>query len=206
MVLPSEVPVMVLPEATLFPGVILPLYIFEPRYRRMLADVLQGERMFSVAMRRTASPRSGPSPIAGLGLVRACVRGQDGTSHLVLQGLCRIELGKAVRHRPYRVHQVRPLAPPDTDNVVIDALVAKVRELINIRLVQVPKQGMDHYEEHVRQVQNPGELADFVSGTLLSHPGARQVILESVDLERRLKHLIHFLLADIEQDEQQNPP
>ena len=51
MELPSAVPVMTLPSATLFPQALLPLYIFEPRYRRMLADTLKAHRMFIVAKR-----------------------------------------------------------------------------------------------------------------------------------------------------------
>ena len=49
MMIPSEVPVMTLPNATLFPQALLPLYIFEPRYRQMLVDMLHSHRMFSVA-------------------------------------------------------------------------------------------------------------------------------------------------------------
>ena len=101
MELPSEVPVMTLPNATLFPQALLPLYIFEPRYRQMLADALHSNRMFSVAMRRPGSTRETPLPVAGLGLIRVSVGHRDGTSHLILQGLVRVELGKAVRYKPY---------------------------------------------------------------------------------------------------------
>ena len=70
MKLPSEVPVMTLPNATLFPQALLPLYIFEPRYRRMLADSLNTDRMFSVAMQKPGRTRETPSPVAGLGLIQ----------------------------------------------------------------------------------------------------------------------------------------
>ena len=97
MKLPSEVAVMTLPEATLFPQALLPLYIFEPRYRQMLADALHSNRMFSVAMQRPGSTREAPSPVAGLGLIRVSVGHRDGTSHLILQGIARVELEQAVR-------------------------------------------------------------------------------------------------------------
>src|SRR5687767_10942678 len=84
--LPREVPVMTLPNATLFPQALLPLYIFEPRYRQMLADALHSHRMFSVAMQRPDRMREAPLPVAGLGLIRVSVGHKDGTSHLILQG------------------------------------------------------------------------------------------------------------------------
>src|SRR5690242_12871298 len=129
MKLPREVPVMTLPNATLFPHALQPLYIFEPRYRQMLADVLASGRVFAIAMQRPGYTREIPAPVAGLGLVRVAVRHADGTSHLVLHGLARVELGEVVRYRPYRIQRVRPLWTPPCDTVTADALVAKVREL-----------------------------------------------------------------------------
>src|SRR6184192_2925542 len=127
MKIPLEVPVMTLPNATLFPQALLPLYIFEPRYRQMLADALDSNRMFSVAMQRPGNTRESPSPIAGLGLIRVSVGHRDGTSHLILQGLARVEIENTVRYKPYRVNRIRALPTPPCDNVAVDALLAKVR-------------------------------------------------------------------------------
>src|SRR5437764_13933508 len=92
--LPTHVPVMPLPGAVLFPHALLPLYIFEPRYRAMLQHALKQDRMFCVALIKP--PRSDwrrPSDffaVASVGLVRACVERGDGTSNLILQGLQRV--------------------------------------------------------------------------------------------------------------------
>src|SRR5579863_9614927 len=134
MKLPHEVPVMTLPHATLFPQALLPLFIFEPRYRKMLVDSLNTSRMFSVAMQKPGRKRETPSPVAGLGLIRVSVGHNDGTSHLVLQGLARVELIDAVQYKPYRVQRIRPLETPPSNDVVVDALLAKVRELLEERI------------------------------------------------------------------------
>src|SRR6266545_1050040 len=125
---------MTLPNATLFPQALLPLYIFEPRYRQMLADALHSNRMFSVAMRRPGASRETPLPVAGVGLIRVSVGHKDGTSHLILQGLARVELEELVRYKPYRVQRIRPLQTPPCDSVAADALLAKVRELLQERI------------------------------------------------------------------------
>src|SRR6478672_2250279 len=108
MKIPPEVPVMILPSATLFPQALLPLYIFEPRYRQMLADALHSHRMFCVAMQRPTTTRESAAPIAGLGLIRVSVGHKDGTSHLILQGIARVQLKDAVRYKPYRVQRINP--------------------------------------------------------------------------------------------------
>jgi ATP-dependent Lon protease len=218
MEIPNAVPVMTLPTATLFPQALLPLYIFEPRYRQMLADTLKAGRMFSVAMQRPDRTRETPCTVAGLGLIRVSVDHSDGTSHLILQGVSRVELGAAVQSKPYRVHAIRPLQPQPADSVTIDALVAKVHELVERRVslgglpfpFPISKSG-DEAESaptssasaaeiltYLEKLPDADQVADLVSCALLSEAGHRQTILETVEVEPRLKHLVHFLLAEIE--------
>jgi len=198
---------MTLPNATLFPQALLPLYIFEPRYRKMLADALHSNRMFSVAMRRPGSSRETPLPVAGLGLIRVSVGHKDGTSHLILQGLTRVELEDAVRYKPYRVQRIRPLPTPPCDSVAADALLAKVRELVQERLKlglpfsfpgeQPPAFPAKEVIGYLDSISNPEQAADLVSCAVLAGASERQAILEAVDVETRLRRLIQFLLRDI---------
>src|SRR5262249_38851139 len=216
MKLPREVPVMTLPNATLFPAALLPLYIFEPRYRQMLADALESTRMVSVAMQRPGSKRESPSPVAGLGLIRVSVGHRDGTSHLILQGIARVELEQTVRYKPYRVQRIRPLQAPPCDSVRVDALVAKVRELLQQRNelgLPFPSPVMnpenagnkpasasfspEEILKYLDSITDPEQTADLVSCAVLPGGLERQTILETVDVEARLRRLVHFLLAEI---------
>ena len=76
-------PSMVLPGTQLFPNALLPLFIFEPRYRAMLAHALAGPRMFCVASVKPgvleAADDDDLHSVSGVGLVRACVGKEDGT-------------------------------------------------------------------------------------------------------------------------------
>ncbi len=221
MQLPLAVPVMTLPNVILFPQAMLPLYIFEPRYRRMLADTLTTHRMFAVAMQRPGRTRATPFPVGGLGLIRAAVTNKDGTSNLILQGLARVELADTVRYRPYRVNCIRPIPTVSTkSDLATHALTERVLELVGERLKQgfelpfktleklageiqassdepVAVQAFRHVIQHLTQLQDPEQLADLVSATLLPQAHERQVILETRGLEERLGHLIRFLLAEI---------
>lgn len=219
MLLPAEAPVMTLSGAILFPQAMLPLYIFEPRYRKMLADALAGDRVFCIAMQRPGASRETPSQIAGLGLIRAAVTAKDGTSHVILQGLSRVELGKAKKYKPYRVHPIEPLSTTGHDSVAVDALTVKVLDLVAQRFQKTgdfPPQvtqafeKLDELEEpgspknspaesivkYLTKVQDPDQLADLVSFTMLGKASQRQTILETTNLERRLKFLVHFLMAE----------
>jgi Lon protease-like protein len=226
MLLPAEVPVMTLNGAILFPQAMLPLYIFEPRYRKMLQEALETHRMFAVAMQKPTTQRESPAQVAGLGLIRAAVKNPDGTSHLILQGVCRLKLGKVKRYRPYRVHEVKPIETTGNDSVAVDALTVKLLDLVAERFAQgkdYPPQIVEALKKveaaenpgdaptntpaenivkYLSKVQNPDHLADLVSCTLLPTPLQRQQILETANLEARLKFLIHFLIAEIQQGNQ----
>src|SRR5271170_269110 len=129
--LPAEAPVMVLPGASLFPSSLLPLYIFEKRYRAMLASSLERNRVFCVAQMKPADIADAGEchAVAGLGMIRACVANANGTSHLILQGLARVRLTNFVQHEPFPVAQIRELRSDVENEVEADALGRKVIEL-----------------------------------------------------------------------------
>lgn len=206
---------MTLPNAVLFPGAMVPLYIFEPRYRRMLADALGSHRMFCVSMRRAGCKRSLPSPIASVGLIRACVRHKDNTYHLILMGLHRVELGPVLRTRPYRVHEVNYLRTPTVNQIEVQSYVHTLRKVTKARLElglpfpvsAKPSKALksapivptvSEVMEYLDQIQDPDQLADMVAASMLVAPENRQVVLETADLPERLHMLIMCLTHEIE--------
>ncbi|HEY3863335.1 MAG TPA: LON peptidase substrate-binding domain-containing protein [Verrucomicrobiae bacterium] len=205
--MPDEAPVMTLPNVTLFPQALMRLHIFEPRYRKMLEEVLETNRMLIIAMRKPGSERETPFTVAGLGLVRVCIKQPDGTSDLILEGLSRVELVSTARRTPFRVSRIRPLPTPSRDSVMIDALMAKVRDLVTKRIEQeLPGLEKDFKKLPVKKIvacletlNDPDRIADLVSWSLLRGAAERQTILETIEIEARLRHLIHFLIAEISQ-------
>ena len=209
---PRETPVMTLPNATLFPQALLPLYIFEPRYRQMLADALQSHRMFAVAMQRPGNLREKPLTVAGLGMIRVSVGHPDGTSHLVLQGLARVELEKTVRYKPYRIQRIRTLETPPCNTVTVDALTLAQRLELDLPFPfpvmspastqpgatpVPPSLSAKEILGYLDSIEDPDQLADLVSCAVLPEAAERQTILETIDVEQRLRRLIKFLLAEL---------
>lgn len=224
MELPLEAPVMTLNNAILFPQSMLPLFIFEPRYRRMLADSLASHRTFVVAMQKPGRKRETPSLVGGLGLIRAAVTNADGTSHLILQGLERVNLHETVKYKPYRLQRIEPIYTTGQENENIASLASQLLDLVTTRMKQgidFPVQMMGGFSQeaneapalmpmkqvlqYLRSVEDPSQLVDLVSGTLLPTPTERQLILETPDLEQRLHLLVRFLLTDIKYRSKKNP-
>jgi Lon protease-like protein len=201
--LPEHVPVMTLPNALLFPRVLLPLHIFESRYKRMLADCLEGERLFAVALLRPPATcktrRLTPYPVAGVGLIRTCLAKPDGAADLVLQGVARVRILEYVQLRPYRVARVVPLASygalPDAGR---RPLVAAVTRLARARAklgVEVPRSVLDS----LLAVKNADHFSDLISYTLLDDCYDKQAMLETLDVGERIHKLTGLVGKQIEQ-------
>ncbi len=132
-ILPKQLPVMPLPGAVLFPHALLPLYIFEPRYRQMLQQALQQHRIFCVTLIKPSCPEwHAPEDffhVATAGLIRACVGRDDGTSNLILQGLQRVRFAGFEQEAPFPIARIDIVESRDATTVETEALGAKVLEL-----------------------------------------------------------------------------
>src|SRR5258708_40114190 len=95
---------MPIPGAVLFPHALLPLYIFEAQYRKMLEHALRKHRMFCVTLVKPICPDwDAPEDffhLATAGLIRACVERSYRKSNVVLQGLQRLHFTAFERTNP----------------------------------------------------------------------------------------------------------
>lgn len=198
--LPSHLPVMVLPGAMLFPQALLPLYIFEPRYREMLAHALAGSRMFCVAMVRPGVDEvSGPEDffqVAGCGLIRACVGRDDGTSNLILQGLGRVRFTGWTQEKPFRIAEIAPVKSLEGASIEAEALGVKVIEMCQ-RFKEKGAQVPDQLDDFLSHLSDLDMLGDLVAHKFVGNPFQRQKLLEEANIPARLRLLIRYLGAEL---------
>jgi Lon protease-like protein len=189
MELPDKVAIMTLPNAILFPQALLPLYIFEPRYRAMLKESLESQRMFAVALPHASSATFTPHRIAGVGLIRACVDKPDGTSNLILQGVSRVRFTDFVQEKPFYVGRIEILSTEESDALEVEALSVKVLEMI----------GTMHDAGHIQaegilkflnEITDYDALADIVTYSFIEDVTRKQDILETLNLRQRLQKVI----------------
>lgn len=190
MELPDEVGIMTLPNAILFPQALLPLYIYEPRYRAMLKESLENQRMFAVALSHDSkSPSLVPHRIAGIGLIRACVDKPDGSSNLILQGVTRVRFTDFVQEKPYYVGKIEVLTTEESDALEVDALSAKVLEMIGTMhdAGDIQAEGILKFLNDIRDCD---ALADIVTYSFVEDVALKQDILETLNLRHRLQKVI----------------
>ena len=193
---------MVLANTLLFPGSLLPLFIFEQRYQEMLAWALENDRMFCMALiREGLSDWSSPNDfhhVAGLGLIRASVAREDGTAHLILQGLARVEFTGFVQKKPFVIAELReiPVAPAAPDDAAeLSAVVLKLCAQLRESGLAIPSA----LDRQIASSPDAATLSDLVAGVLLRDPYRRQSVLEAGDVSTRLRTLIGHLRAEMPQ-------
>jgi Lon protease-like protein len=198
--LPEQLPVMPLPGAVLFPHALLPLYIFEPRYRNLLEHALQKHRIFCVTLiKPSCQDWHAPEDffhLATAGLIRACVERSDGTSNLILQGLQRVRFTSFEQEEPFPIANIDTVESRDPTSVETEALGAKVIELygsLKHDRRQLPAK-LDRYLSELRDLEM---LADLMASTFVDDPLRRQRLLEERSLNQRLRFLIRYLRDEI---------
>lgn len=108
-----RLPIFPLPGVVLLPETLLPLHIFEPRYRTMLADALAGERVIGMQTAAGANDETFLPGVLDIGCAGKIVEHEpleDGRSNIVLRGLYRYRLAREVGGRSYRIADVLPLS------------------------------------------------------------------------------------------------
>ena len=124
--LPRSIPIFPLQDIMLFPGASRPLHIFEPRYREMVADALEGDRVIGMVMLHGGyeDEYDGNPPIYDVGcagVITNVQRLEDGRYNIVLSGLVKFRITSEDQSRSYRVAEIEPLAEP-LDDADRDAL------------------------------------------------------------------------------------
>lgn len=180
-----------LPNAVLLPGGVMPLHVFEPRYRDLVRDSLAGSRLLAIARLRPGyeSDYLGRPPVfprAGLGRIIASDETPDGRFLIVVRGLARVEV--AAEHPP--THSYRTVAAtlvPDAIEAP-DALASAHRRLLAMcdRLCQALERGADQLRDLIDGCACPGACADAIAAALVFDHDERQSLLEAVDPRDRI--------------------
>jgi Lon protease-like protein len=188
-----------LPNLVLFPYVIQPLHIFEPRYRQMTADALGGDRLITLVLLRPGwdedyEGQPAVHPIGCLGKIVADQRLDGGRYNLLLRGLRRVRLvGEVPTDRLYRTARVEPLA--DIGGLGPDAAAALRAQLTEQlpRWVPPDAAALEQFRKLLDSDLTAGALCDVFSFALPLDVALKQQLLEELDVAERARRLVAML-------------
>jgi Lon protease-like protein len=198
--LPSIIPIFPLPNVVLFPGVPLPLHIFEPRYRDMVRDSTGGHELIGMALLRGDWQRQyqGNPEIFEIGCAGRIVSAEpleDGRFNILLHGVREFTVCRQIFDRPYRQAEIawRPVRTAALALTVRDALTQRLGQFLRT-LPESPAHRL------LRDPSLSDELlVNFVSFALDIDPLEKQGLLQADCLESRARRLTEILEFHLEE-------
>jgi Lon protease-like protein len=191
------IPLFPLPNVVLFPRAVLPLHVFEERYKQMTADALAGHRQIAMALLRPGWEKNyhgaaAIEPIVCIGNILAHERLPDGRYNLLLQGTTRAKLVRELTLHPYRTAEVQPLVEPPS--MEID-LCNERRHLISIfsngRFTSIPL--CQKFLEMLCSPVPTADIADLIAFNLIDDMHVKQQLLAEPNPCRRAARVASIL-------------
>ena len=192
--LPQSIPIFPLPNIVLFPNVCLPLHIFELRFRKLVADALQGDRIIGMVLLRPGWERDyegRPSvyPIGCAGLITNFERLGDGRYNIILCGLQKFRILDEDDRRGYRLARVDSIVEPFDDT--IRQTIRSDRRHLETLVAQGLRQAGS--EAQVPASMPDEDVVNALSQYLDLEPVEKQALLERDGLLHRCESLIQLL-------------
>jgi Lon protease-like protein len=192
--LPPTIPIFPLPNVVLFPNVFLPLHIFEPRYRAMVADALDGDRIIGMVLLQPGyeGDYDGRPAVYAIGCAGVITHSEplaDGRFNIVLRGIEKFRIDAEDASRPYRIAQVEglPEVLRDEDRTPMRVQRQKLEALL---AALVERTGADpRFPASVPDDDLVNALAQY----LALDPLERQALLERNGALDRCRALVELL-------------
>ncbi len=198
---PSVLPVLPLKETVVFPQSITPLAIGQERSIQLVDDVVSGNRMLAlVAVRDDEAEPPGWDDLYEVGtaaIVQKLIRIPDGTLRILVQGVRRIRVERRIQEEPYLTGEFAELPDVVAESKELEALTRNVQGLFAQIVASVPYLP-EELQIAAANVDDPSALAHLVASTTRLKTAEKQDLLETADVEQRLRMLSAILGRELE--------
>jgi ATP-dependent Lon protease len=199
---PAELPVLPLKETVVFPQSMTPLAIGQERSVRLIDDVVAGERLLALMTVRDPEVETpGWDDLYDVGtvaVIHKMIKVPDGTLRILVQGLQRVRLERRVGDEPYLVGEFADLPDVLDETPEVEALTRNVQGLF-ARIIGLAPYLPEELQLAAANVDDPSALCHLVASTLRTiKTEERQEVLETIDVEERLRKVSAILNRELE--------
>ena len=198
--IPRTLPVLHINNVVMFPHLLMPLVVTDEESRLVIDHALAHDKTMAFFLDRE---KKGPSDI-GLNEIGTAVsilrmlRNQDGSISLLLQGTSRVRLQRTVQREPFVMVDVETVHEQIEEDTEIHAYRTIAIELME-KIASESTILNNEMIAGLSNVKQSGRVADIIAGNLDLQIEDRQIILETIDLKKRFKHLNNCLAEMIRQ-------
>lgn len=196
-----DIPIFPLPNVTFFPQTLLPLHVFEPRYRKMTANCLAGDRLMGVTLLKEGWQKDyfGRPPICktfGVGKIVDYEQLADGRYNIMLEGLFRARLVEEYPTKQYRTARAQVIQDPAIDGCRAQvSQMMKELQMLTSRVSTLMPSMREAIQGALGAHPHPLIIANQIAAALVLDAYDRQSILEQDEPLRRLQLILIQLRA-----------
>jgi ATP-dependent Lon protease len=205
--LPHLLPVLPIRNIVVFPGTVMPLNVGRAKSKALLDEVMPGDKLIGVVTQRNPDvedPALGDlHPVGVACMILKLFKLPDGNQSIIVHGVARFRLTEVTQTDPFMVGRIDVLEDVINPGPGLDALVASVRQTAN-RVIELSPNTPDEAAQVLNSITNPSALADFLAANLQSDTADKQMMLEELDVERRLRLIASRLATQLDVLELQN--
>jgi Lon protease-like protein len=199
---PARLAIFPLPNVLLFPNMVLPLHIFEDRYKRMVSDCLQGDRLLGLFLLQRGWNEEGATPtpyeVGGMGRITRAVKYPNGSMDILLSGLARVHVRRYVQEKPYLIAEIDmwPEEEASEDSEGLDALTRRMVGAFE-RFV-IAKAGEGHeLLTRLKLLASPIDLLHHVVTNMPLDVHQKQEIMNLRPVDERITMMITLLNREL---------
>lgn len=199
---PDELPILVLRNTVLFPGVVLPITLGRDSSLRLVKEASDQNRLIGVVAQRTVdTDQPGPEHLYDVGTVAEIlklVKMPDGSRSVIIQGKRRIGIREYVATEPYFRARVEPLGEAVPEAALeLEALTRSIKELATQIVRQAPHLPSEA-SDVIESIDSPDFLVHFIASNLQVDVAGKQEILATLSLGARAELVLEKLQEELQ--------
>ncbi len=201
--IPPILPVLPSGGEVVFPFMVFPLALRGEKWGKLIDEVATGHKMLCLVAQRNPEQdqenvdRLALYDVGTVVLLARMIRLPDGNIQALLQGVSRAQIGDMAQVDPFLKAFVTPLADEVEDGVETEGLLRNVQALFQ-KVLQLAPNLQQEVAVAFANITEPGRVADFVAANLNLSTAERQELLETVNVNARLRKVTTFLNREVE--------
>jgi len=200
--MPELLPILPLFEAALFPKMVLPLVVMQEGSIQLVDEAMSQNRIVGLVVSEKEIEESGHSPeelntIGTSALILKMAKAEDNKAQLLVQGLGRLKIKEYVKGKPYLQARVEHIQDVEKKGKQTKALMSNLLGQFT-RIAELSPGLPQEIVEMARTIQEPGTLADMITSTINSSLEEKQTVLETFNVNKRLKEVTRLVNYQLE--------
>ena len=186
-------------ETILFPTTSAPLYIFEPKYIKMVGDCLENGRMIALSFEDPSAPGSSENIVSGFGVPELLEKRADGTLMILVRGRGKAKIGRIISSDPYLVCEAWKIEET-TELLERNRFRYNRYRNILVKWLEAKIEDSRYRDSLISSIDTPISTIELLVAQVVRDPDVRQIILEANDLNEKIAILQTSRLSEANEE------